>query len=229
MAIEVNRRYQTDLQVAQSPCQNSFGGSGGSPNRHPDYAEPADRRSRGNPARLVLRRTSGRTLSMPEQTIWRGTSSQWKNSGAFIVWGIASVVIICLSIVLCRAANPTMARFGPLLLLLLLVPVAIIATRILQARSKMFELTNERLKISQGVFSKMTDTLELYRVKDIEIRQPFWYRIGGVENVQLNTSDSSSPLVVLDAIPCSMSLGDQIRNQVEVIRQQKGVREIDME
>jgi uncharacterized membrane protein YdbT with pleckstrin-like domain len=85
------------------------------------------------------------------------------------------------------------------------------------------------LKTTAGVFSKVTDTLELYRVKDIETRQPFFYRTVGVENVQLNTSDASSPSLLLDAIPCGVKLADQIRTQVETMRQQKRVREIDIE
>ena len=161
--------------------------------------------------------------------VWRGKSSQWKNVGAFIVWGVASVVLICLSIILSRAGNPAIARVGPFLLALLIIPIAIALSRFFTTNSKTYELTNERLKISEGVFSKVTDTLELYRVKDIETRQPFLYRLMGIENVQLNTSDSSSPFVVIDAIPCHVGLGDQVRNQVETIRQQKGVREIDVE
>ena len=55
------------------------------------------------------------------------------------------------------------------------------------------------------------------------------YRLVGVENVQLNTSDSSSPFIFIQAIPSTVGLGDKIRNQVEAIRAQKGVREIDVE
>ena len=87
----------------------------------------------------------------------------------------------------------------------------------------------ERFKVTEGIFSKVTDTLELYRVKDLETRQPFLYRLVGIENVQLNTSDASSPFVVIDAIPSAVGLGDKVRNQVEAIRTQKGVREIDVE
>jgi hypothetical protein len=53
--------------------------------------------------------------------------------------------------------------------------------------------------------------------------------IGGVENVQMNTSDTSSPLVLIEAVPTSVGLADKLRNQVETIRQQKRVREIDIE
>ena|SRR5947207_10889819 len=69
----------------------------------------------------------------------------------------------------------------------------------------------------------------LYRVKDIETRQPFLSRLVGVENVQLNTSDTSSPFVFIEAVPSSVGLADKLRNQVEIIRQQKRVREIDIE
>jgi len=79
------------------------------------------------------------------------------------------------------------------------------------------------------VFTKTTETLELYRVKDIETRQPFLSRMVGIENVQMTTSDASSPTVLVDAVPSSVVFADKLRNQVEVIRQQKRVREIDIE
>jgi membrane protein YdbS with pleckstrin-like domain len=139
---------------------------------------------------------------MPEQTVWRGTSSQWKNFGFFIL-----CALFCW----------------------LIVPIFIALARYLQTKNKVYELTTERLKTTEGVFSKVTDTLELYRVKDLEKRQPFFYRLVGVENVALNTSDASSPLILIEAIPSSVGVADKIRNQVEAVRAQKGVREIDVE
>ena len=166
---------------------------------------------------------------MPEQTVWRGTSSQLKNIGAFAAWGIAALALIGISIVLSRASNSAMASVGLYLLLLLIVPIGIVLSRFLATKARIYELTNERLKITEGIFSKITDTLELYRVKDIETRQPFLYRLMAIENVQLNTSDTSTPFVLIDAVPCNVGLGDKVRNQVETIRQQKGVRELDIE
>jgi len=139
---------------------------------------------------------------MPEQTVWRGPSSQWKNLGVFILCGLFCWLI---------------------------VPIFIALSRYLQTKNKIYELTTERLKITEGIFSKVTDTLELYRVKDLETQQPFLYRMFRVENVQMNTSDTSSPFIFIEAIPSAVGLGDKIRNQVEAIRAQKGVREIDVE
>jgi uncharacterized membrane protein YdbT with pleckstrin-like domain len=83
--------------------------------------------------------------------------------------------------------------------------------------------------MSEGIFSKITETLELYRVKDIEILQPFFNRMLGLENIKVNTSDLSSPVVFLEGIPQSVGLADKMRNAVETIRMQKKVREIDIE
>lgn len=139
---------------------------------------------------------------MTEETIWRGASSQKKNIGLFILCGLFCWLI---------------------------VPIFIALTRYLQTKNHIFELTNERLKTTEGVFSKVTETLELYRVKDIEVLQPFIYRMLGLETIQINTSDLSSPVLLLEAIPKTVGLADKLRNQVEIIRAQKNVRELDIE
>jgi uncharacterized membrane protein YdbT with pleckstrin-like domain len=139
---------------------------------------------------------------MTEETIWRGTSSQKKNLGLFI-----------LSVLFCW----------------LIVPIFIALTRFLQTKCHIFELTSERLKMTEGVFSKVTETLELYRVKDIEVRQSFLYRMLGLENILVHTSDLSSPVILLEGIPKTVGLADKLRNQVEIIRMQKRVRELDIE
>ena len=161
---------------------------------------------------------------MAEETVWRGSSSQWMNFGRFLFCVLLSGLIVAIFLV---AAS--ISRFGPFILLFLVAPIFMALARYLQTKSRSYELTTERLKTTEGVFSKVTETLELYRVKDLETRQPFLYRLVGLENVQLNTSDASSPVVLIEAVPSTAALADKARNQVEAIRAQKGVREIDVE
>jgi membrane protein YdbS with pleckstrin-like domain len=137
-----------------------------------------------------------------EEIVWRGTSSQWKNFGVYLLCGLFCWLI---------------------------VPIFFALAYYLQTRCKVFELTTQRLKITSGVFTKVTETLELYRVKDIETRQPFFSRLVGIENVEMTTSDASSPIVLIDAVPSSVGFADKLRHQVEIIRQQKRVREIDID
>lgn len=166
---------------------------------------------------------------MPEETVWRGTSSQWKNLGRYLLIAIVAGIVVVIFVALRRLQSPPVQQLSPYVLLLLLVPVFMALVRYLQTKCKIYELTTERLKTTEGVFSKVTDTLELYRVKDLETRQPFQYRLVGLENIRVNTSDVSTPVVAIDAIPRAVALGDKIRNHVEAIRGQKGVREIDVE
>jgi membrane protein YdbS with pleckstrin-like domain len=160
------------------------------------------RRRRAATAVLVLRRRFARTEAMAEETIWRGTASQLKNLGCFIL-----CFLFCW----------------------LIVPIFIGLRRFLETKNQVYELTTERVKITQGIFSKVTETLELYRVKDIEVVQPFMYRLVGLENIKVNTSDLSSPLILIDGLSQKIGFADKLRNQVEIIRAQKKVRELDIE
>ena len=156
---------------------------------------------------------------MAEETIWTGTSSQIKNAGAFIASGLALILII--------GASLYFKSFP--ILLALPVPLCYAAFRFLLISSRQYRLTSERLLITEGIFSKATDTLELYRVKDLRMVQPFLFRFFGLENVELLTSDKTDGDVVLDAVPKSAGLGDLCRNYVEACRKSKGTREVELE
>lgn len=166
---------------------------------------------------------------MAEETIWRGSVSQWKNFGFLLLQLLIAIAILIMVAVWERSGSPEVRKFSVFILLLLTVPIFSAGKRYLQTKCTVYEVTMERLKTTEGILSKTTDRLEFYRIKDIEKRQPLLYRLCGIENVQLNTSDTSSPLVIIEAVPQSVGLADLIRNHVEAIRQQKGVREIDVE
>ena len=162
---------------------------------------------------------------MPEQTVWRGSPSQWRNTSHYLLFGILALIVVMGTVAFAHFAP----QIAPFFLLLLFIPLFFALKQFLRTRSTVYELTNERLKTVNGIFTKITDTLELYRVKDIETRQPFFLRLVGLEDVHLQTSDASSPVVIVSAVPSSVGFADKARNQVEAIRAQKGVREIDME
>ena len=164
---------------------------------------------------------------MAEETIWHGTSSQVKNGNVFIFCSLCLLVLLILFAFLWH--NESTRDFSPYILSPAIVPIFIALARFLQTKNKVYELTTERLKITEGILNKVTDTLELYRVKDLETRQPFWERAFGVENVQINTADVSTPFVLIEAVPKEIGLGDKIRNAVENVRMQKRVRELDIE
>ena len=112
---------------------------------------------------------------------------------------------------------------------LLVIPIPWAFWRCLQVRCRVFRLTTERLLITHGVLNKETETLELYRIRDLRVTQPFWLRLFGLQNIHLVTTDTTTPEVALDYVPASQGLPDHLRRNIEACRVAKGVREIDME
>jgi uncharacterized membrane protein YdbT with pleckstrin-like domain len=157
---------------------------------------------------------------MPEQHIWTGSPSQVKNALPFFFATLAALSILFLSLVV-WVWPPGIGFVG--------VPVIYGLCRSLKVGSQQFELTSERLLISSGFLSRTTESLELYRVKDMRIVEPLRLRLFGLENIELTTSDEICPVVLIDHIPSRLRLADKIRTQVEACRVAKGTREVELE
>src|SRR5437773_266112 len=119
-------------------------------------------------------------MLMAEEMVWRGTASQWRNFGRYALAVLGCAIVFVLFAMLSRASSEQVRTFSPFVFLLLLVPILLALVRYLEIKTKVYELTTERIKISEGVLSRRTDTLELYRVKDLETQQPFLYRLVGI-------------------------------------------------
>ena len=120
-------------------------------------------------------------------------------------------------------------NFWAFVLCLLVIPIPWTIYRWLVVKTTTYRLTSERLLTTRGIFSTVTDTLELYRVRDLEMTQTLWQRLFGLQNIVLLTADESSPRIVIDFIPSELGLSDKIRAAVEACRLAKRVRTVDME
>jgi uncharacterized membrane protein YdbT with pleckstrin-like domain len=157
---------------------------------------------------------------MAEETVWTGSTSQYKNLGTYVLCIVVALVIP----IVCY-----LFKLPAIILLLVLVPLVYAFWKWLFLKSHSYRLTTERLLTTEGIFSKCTDTLELYRVKDIRMTQSVFERMVGMESVELLSSDLDTPELVLDFVPSSLKLQDKIREQVEACRVQKRTREVDLE
>ena len=90
-----------------------------------------------------------------------------------------------------------------------------------------YTLTEERLTDQSGVLNRITDSLELYRVKDTQVLEPIWLRLFGLGDVRVESTDRTTPTVILRAIHKPKEAAMIIRDRVEEMRVRKGVREFD--
>lgn len=116
----------------------------------------------------------------------------------------------------------------PFALCALILPIPFALYRWLATRCTRYVLTTQRLRLSRGILSKAYDDLEIYRVKDISLHQPMIQRMVGLGTITLMTSDTTHPMFVLPAIRDPLAVRDVIRNQVELMRRERGVRELDV-
>ena len=72
-------------------------------------------------------------------------------------------------------------------------------------------ITDQRIIEEKGVLSKTTDELELYRVKDIRLEQPFLLRLVKLSNIVLVTSDRTHPIIIIPAIENGKQLREDLR------------------
>ena len=120
-------------------------------------------------------------------------------------------------------------NLGWFLLCLLLIPIPFALWKWLETRSTVYTLTDQRLKFTRGVFSKTTEDLELYRVRDTKFEQGFFERLVGLGTLQLFTTDETSPTVRLPYISDAESVREKLRGLVEARRDAKRVRYLDAE
>lgn len=166
---------------------------------------------------------------VPEKSVWQGTPSQLINTPQFLLWGAVFIVVLVAGILGMSSMDSVSAAVIVIFVLALLAPVAIVVWKWLVVANTQYELTTQRLRTRTGVLNKHLDELELYRVRDYKLEQPFLQRVFSLSTVVLTTSDKSNPLLVLKAIPRGDTLREQMRTYVEEARMRRGVREIDME
>ncbi len=128
-----------------------------------------------------------------------------------------------------RGNSSQLKNFWPFVSCLLVIPIPWAIYRWLEVKTTTYQLTTERFIAERGILNKTTDTLELYRVRDLQVTQPFWIRLFGLENIHMITADTSTPSVILDCVPQDLKLPDQFRKQVEEARMRKRVRTVDIE
>lgn len=160
----------------------------------------------------------------PQETpVWRGTPSQWTNFGPYLICVLLAAGVVAAYVMVPRTDQ---SRF---ILLGLVVPLLWALSRWIGTRCQRYEITSERVKVTTGLLSRRTNEIELYRVRDYSVVEPFWLRLVGCGDVVLVTADRTTPQFVLHAVPRATSLKDQIRTHTERMRQRRGVRDLEID
>ena len=99
--------------------------------------------------------------------------------------------------------------------------------RVLQVYCIQYEVDSEELRYYSGIFRRKHEIIELYRVKDFLIEKPLIYRLLGLGNLNIYTSDKTTPVIRMTAIKEPDEKYKILRGLVELNRREKHVFEVD--
>jgi uncharacterized membrane protein YdbT with pleckstrin-like domain len=157
-----------------------------------------------------------------EQVLFRGSSSPVINLGTFVT---------CALVIVAAAVS---AFLFPLPYRLILVGLALVAliwalAKWLLIKVRVYEVTTERIRVTNGLLTRRTDEMELYRVKDITMVEPLFMRMFSLGDIVISTHDVSTPVIELEAIKHARALREELRKSVEACRDKKRVRLAELE
>lgn len=124
--------------------------------------------------------------------------------------------------------NPAMVpNVGSLLLCIITLGIALLFLW-LRAKGRHYRITNQRIVIEDGLFSKKLEQVDLYRITDYVVERPFGQRIMGTGNIVLEAIDSTSPMLRIANLKTDVvDLYEKLRIATEAAKQRRGVRVVD--
>lgn len=88
-----------------------------------------------------------------------------------------------------------------------------------------YTLTSERLFIvKKGYVAAKKDEIELYKIKDVAVKQGLKDKLIGIGNIEIHSVDESSPLLLLKQIKNPEEIKEAIRLAVKNAKQKMNMR-----
>ena len=153
-----------------------------------------------------------------EKLLFKGSSSPLIQSGTFFF----CVLILAASITFALLQTPWLWILAGVVAVFMLIQWALIKTRV-------YEATTERLRVRTGLLTRRTDEMELYRVQDLTLIEPFFARMFGLGTIVVTTNDTSTPTIRMEYIRNASGLREELRKSVETCRDRKNVRVTEFE
>jgi uncharacterized membrane protein YdbT with pleckstrin-like domain len=99
-----------------------------------------------------------------------------------------------------------------------------VAVRVwVETRATEYRLTTQRFFVKRGLIARRLDEVELFRVKDVTVRQSIVQRILGYGDVTVLSTDDSTPMLVMTSIADPMGAKERLRTAYRAARRREGV------
>lgn len=172
------------------------------------------------------------TLLPSEQFLWRGFPALLIGIPRYIQCGLVLFVFYQVEqygTFLLRALqiNPaSLTAFLPYLKGVFVSPVLVTLWKMASLLVTRYELSSQRLLCRDGLLSRTTEHLELYRVRDYQLQEPFYLRLAGLSNILILSNDQTNPHFIIEGIENGPVVINLIREHVEQQRRDNPIQSL---
>jgi uncharacterized membrane protein YdbT with pleckstrin-like domain len=110
----------------------------------------------------------------------------------------------------------------------LVIPFLVMIYHLLDVYYWKYEFFEEYVIERRGVFSVTRRELFYHRIKGIQHEAPFLYRLVGISNIQIVSSDPFSSFFQFTAVPKGLEISEGIREMSQSGRKRKKIKELDL-
>jgi hypothetical protein len=136
--------------------------------------------------------------------------------------GVSMLIVAIITFVVSAVAIPVIGG--------LLVAVLWVIVRFIQTRATHYRVTDRRIIIERGVFSKRMEQLDLYRIADYAVDRPYGQQLMGTGNLTLVTMDKRTPEIHIKGIHADVvALYENVRGATERAKRERGVQVTEFE
>lgn len=149
------------------------------------------------------------------EAFYVGTARHSASLGRYLKWGLVSVVFggVAIGINMLDVGVP-----GWILGLFWLAGVPGLGWTYLTVISSKYKISSRRVETEHGVLAKKVDSLELWRVLDVEYSQSVIDRVFNNGRIKLISTDQTNPELHLHGMPEHRKLFEQLRDAVQAAR-----------
>ncbi|HEX7665864.1 MAG TPA: PH domain-containing protein [Polyangiaceae bacterium] len=90
-------------------------------------------------------------------------------------------------------------------------------------KSRFTRITSRRIESELGWMSRKVETLEMWKIRDVEFSQSTFQRMLGVGTLTIQSHDDKEPKLLVEGVPGNRDAYEKVMNAVMAARQQRGV------
>lgn len=156
------------------------------------------------------------------QELWEGGFSGKSMFGSWVAAAVVTIlIIVVLNMIepLRSNSNVWYAAIG----IILLIWLWLIGAMLFRKWGMHYQLTTQQLKHRQGILFRKMDRIELIDIDDVNYRQGPIQSLLGVGNINIKSSDTSHPELVMYGIANIKEIADMIDNARRNERRKRGL------